>query len=158
MLMDAANKGLKGVVSNIDSALEGLLSKLYTHNMLYADDKTIKGDAQVIARGAVSLMQKETLQLRRNEFLNITANPLDSQIVGQAGRAEVLREVARDLELDVNRIVPSRDEIDHMAQQPPPEAGAPGQAATPQPGGTMSQEVLENGAATTDNFSHSSMT
>jgi hypothetical protein len=157
MLMDAANKGLKGVVSNIDTALEGLLSKLYTHNMLYADDMTIKGDAQVIARGAISLMQKETLQLRRNEFLNITANPLDSQIVGTAGRAEVLREVARDLELDVNRIVPSRDEIDQMAQQVPPP-GAQAQAGAPQPGGTMSQESLENGAATTDNLSPSSMT
>jgi hypothetical protein len=153
MLMDAANKGLKGVVSNIDvDTLKPLLERLYTHNMLYDEDETIKGDAQIIARGAVSLMQLETLQLRRNEFLQITANPIDSQIVGIPGRAEVLREVARGLELDTNRIVPSREKLEQMAM--PPEQGAPQQ----QGGGLLSHETLGNGAATTDNFSPSSMT
>lgn len=150
MLMEAANKGLKGVVSNIDvDVLKGLLENLYTHNMMYDDDETLKGDAQIIARGAVSLMQLESLQLRRNEFLQITANPLDSQIVGLPGRAEVLREVARGLELDTNRIVPSREVLEQMPPQPM-EGGE-------QPANPTSDEQLQNGAATTDNFSHSSM-
>jgi hypothetical protein len=97
-------------------------------------------------------MQLETLQLRRNEFLQITANPIDSQIVGIPGRAEVLREVARGLELDTNSIVPSREKLEQMAM--PPEQGAPQQ----QGGGLLSHETLGNGAATTDNFSPSSMT
>jgi hypothetical protein len=151
MLMDAANKGLKGVVSNIDTdVIKRLLEKLYVHNMMYDEDDTLKGDAQVIARGAVSLMQLETLQLRRNEFLNITANPVDTQIIGPAGRAEVLREVARGLELDTNRIVPPREALEQMAQQ---------MAEGPQQGGGMlSQETLPGGAATTDNMSPSSLT
>jgi hypothetical protein len=150
MLMDAANKGLKGVVSNIDvDVLKPMLEKTYVHNMMYDEDETIKGDAQIVARGAVSLMQLETLQLRRNEFLQITANPIDSQIVGIPGRAEVLREVARGLELDTNRIVPPREALESM----PPMAPAGGQ----QGGGMLSQETLGNGAATTDNFSPSSM-
>lgn len=166
MLMDAANKGLKGVVSAIDvSVIKPMLEKQYAHNMVYAEDMTLKGDAQVMARGAVSLMQMETLQLRRNEFLNITANPMDSQIIGAAGRAEVLREVARDLELDVNRIVPSREQLDQA--QNAQGAPAPGQAspAPQQGGGVQGQmpeqvtngETLDNGAAVTDNFSASSM-
>ena len=150
MLMDAANKGLKGVVSNIDTdVIKRLLEKLYTHNMMYDEDDSLKGDAQVIARGAVSLMQLETLQLRRNEFLNITANPVDTQIIGPAGRAEVLREVARGLELDTNRIVPPREVLEQMLL-PPGEGGQQG-------GGMMSQETLPSGAATTDNLSPSSM-
>lgn len=166
MLMDAANKGLKGVVSNIDGdIIKPLLSKLYTHNMLYAEDDTLKGDAQVVARGAVSLMQLETLQLRRNEFLNITANPIDSQIVGLGGRAEVLREVARGLELDVNRIVPSRDEMDQLKESQKatqaagatPEGQAGGQQG-PQASGSVSGETLDNGAPVTDNFSQNSLT
>lgn len=154
MLMDAANKGLKGVVSNVDTVLARLLEKLYAHNMMYATDNTLKGDAQVLARGAVSLMQLETLQLRRNEFLNVTANPIDSQIVGIPGRAEILREVAKGLEMDVSRIVPPREQLMAMGMpQGAPPGGQQGQQA-PQPGG----EQLQNGAAVTDNFSPNAMT
>lgn len=149
MLFNAANKGLKGVVSIIDhKVLSPVLSALYTFNMLYSDDDTIKGDAQVEARGAVSLMQIETLQLRRNEFLQATANPIDSQIVGVEGRAEVLREVAKGLEMDVNRVVPMRGSV------PPMVPGAPnGQMSMSKP----NQEQLFTGGAVTDNFSPNSM-
>lgn len=154
MLMDAANKGLKGVVSNIDQkVLKPLLEKLYAHNMMYEQDETMKGDAQVVARGAVSLMQLESLQLRRNEFLQVTANPIDSQIVGLPGRAEILREVARGLELDVNKIVPPREKMEAMMV---PQGAAPqGAPQQPQVG---SKESLQNGAAVTDTFSQNSMT
>ena len=157
MLMDAANKGLKGVVSNIDMGiLKPMLEKLYAHNMMYAEDSAVKGDAQVIARGAVSLMQLESLQLRRNEFLMATANPLDSQIVGPEGRAEVLREVAKGLELDVSKIVPPAEVL---AQRSAAQAAA----AKPQGGGAQPPipgqgETLENGAAVTDNFSPNALT
>lgn len=148
MLLNAANKGLKGLVSNIDvRVIEQCLYQLYTFNMLFAQDEAIKGDAYPMARGAVSLMQLESLQLRRNEFLMATANPLDSQIVGQEGRREILREVAKGLEMDVNKVVPP------MAT--PMLPGPDGQAAGMQ--GSISGEVLENGAATTDNFSPNSM-
>lgn len=152
MLMDAANKGLKGVVSNIDlNVLRLMLEQLYMHNMLYAEDETVKGDAQVVARGALSLMRLESLQMRRNEFLNATANPLDSQIVGARGRAQVLREVAKGLDMDISKIIPP-DEV--LAQQ---EAAPPG----PQPasaGGPGGGEQLMNGAPVTDNFSPNAMT
>lgn len=152
MLMDAANKGLKGVVSNVDlNVIKLLLENLYAHNMMYEQDGTLKGDAQVVARGAVSLMQLETLQLRRNEFLNVTANPLDSEIIGRSGRAEVLREVARGLELDVTKIVPSREQIAAMEEQM--ALPAPGQQSKVGGG-----EQLMNGAAVTDNFSPNAMT
>ena len=164
MLMDAANKGLKGVVSNIDTDIfTPLLQKLYTHNMQFDQDETIKGDARVVARGAIALMQMETLQLRRNEFLQVTANPIDSQIVGPTGRAEILREIAKGLELDTSRIVPSRDDMESMSQQQQQMMGgqppAPGQGQMP--GGQQpapSQERLDNGAPVTDNFSPNPMT
>ena len=150
MLLNAANKGLKGVVSQIDNGvLAPMLSKLYTFNMLFDEDETLKGDAQAQAKGAVSLMQLETLQLRRNEFLNATANEYDSQIVGLEGRAEILREIAKGLDLDPGRIVPPRGA--NQGQQPQP------QAAAPTPGPAPNGETLMNGAATTDNFSPSSL-
>ncbi len=156
MLMDAANKGLKGVVSNIDlGVIKPLLEKLYAHNMIYSEDPAVKGDAQVIARGAVSLMQLESLQLRRNEFLQVTANPLDSQIIGPRGRAEVLREVAKGLEMDVSKIVPPSEAMEAQQMQAKAAAQQQQQQQQPQVG---SDEQLANGAAVTDNFSPNALT
>lgn len=154
MLMDAANKGLKGVVSNVDVVIKLLLEKLYAHNMMYDPDSTLKGDAQVVARGAVSLMQLESLQMRRNEFLNVTANPFDMQIVGLEGRAEVLRETAKGLEMDTGRVVPTREALQARQMMQMQQPGAP--AGAPQP--ATSGETLDNGRPTTDNFSPNAMT
>ncbi len=155
MLMDAANKGLKGVVSNIDTHIfTPLLTKLYNHNMLYATDPTIKGDAQVMAQGAVSLMRLESLQLRRNEFLQVTNNPVDTQITGLEGRAEVLRAAADGLELNTDKIVPPEDRLQQRAQQQAAIAGM----AQGQQRGVGSGEQLMDGSAVTDNFSPNSMT
>jgi hypothetical protein len=155
MLMDAANKGLKGVVSNIDTHIfTPLLTKLYNHNMLYATDPTIKGDAQVMAQGAVSLMRLESLQLRRNEFLQVTNNPVDTQITGLEGRAEVLRAAADGLELNTDKIVPPEDQLQQRTQQQAAIAGM----AQGQQRGVGSGEQLMDGSAVTDNFSPNSMT
>jgi len=152
MKMDAANKGLKGVVSNIDMFMSQMLEALFNYNMLFNPDPSIKGDAKVVARGAVSLMQLESLQLRRNEFLIATANPFDSQIVGLEGRAEILRETAKGLQLDINRVVPPRGSL--SGQQSQPQPGQPKQGAA----NIGSGQELMNGAAVTDSFSKNSMT
>lgn len=151
MLLDAANKGLKSIVHNIDQhVMTPLLRQLYDYNMRYSDDPSIKGDSQIVARGVASLMQLETLRLRRNEFLQITANPIDSQIVGVSGRAAILREIAKGLGIDVNKIVPpdalqgqnlfAQQDVQHQQQT------------------TVGKgEMLANGAATTDVASPSAM-
>lgn len=149
MLLDAANKGLKGIVQDIDqNVMTPLLNQIFDHNMIYDDDDSIKGDAQVTARGVASLMQLETLRLRRNEFLQITANPIDSQIVGIEGRAAILREIAKGLGMDVNKIVPP------VVGQPMMQGP---QRPQPPQGPNASQEQLANGTPTTDVASPSSM-
>jgi hypothetical protein len=69
------------------------------------------------------------------EFLQLTANPIDAQIVGVPGRAELLREIADRIGLQGAEIVPDKETLaaqqtSQMAQtgmpggKPPPEAGA----------------------------------
>ena len=148
MLLDAANKGMKSVVNRIDcQIITPLLQALFDHNMIYNDDSSIKGDAQIIARGVASLMQLETLRMRRNEFLQITANPIDSQIVGASGRAAILRESAKMLGMDVNKII-QPDKVLNAAdsQQAMPADMLAQQQQMPQP----SQEQLANGAPVAD--------
>jgi hypothetical protein len=148
--LDAAGKGLKDAVLNVDQALAQLLRKLFNHNMVFDTDETIKSDAQIIPRGAVGLMQIESLRMRRNEFLRVTNNPTDLQITGIEGRAHVLRETAKDLDMDVTKIFPKGGQP--AAGQPGPEPAAmPQQQA--QQGGVQEGQTLANGAPVHDTFS-----
>jgi hypothetical protein len=105
MLMDNAAKGIKQSIASIDRVMSGVVSRMYTHNMMYDEDIYIKGDFTVTAKGALGLVAKEQVMLRRNEFLQATANPVDLQIVGPEGRAYLLRELAKGLQMDVDKLV-----------------------------------------------------
>jgi hypothetical protein len=132
--MGNANKLLKSIMSSIDRIVADVLQSLHAHLLQYEFDRypELEGDIRVFARGAVSVMAREQLALRRVEFLQSTANPLDAQIVGPEGRAYVLREVAKSLELDVDRIVPN---IPQQALPMGPQPGQPGVGELPgQPG------------------------
>jgi hypothetical protein len=129
MLMDNASKGIKQAVANIDKIVSGIVQRLYLHNMMFDEDPYIKGDFKVVAKGAIGLIHKETLQMRRNEFLIATANPIDSQIVGPEGRAYLLRELARGLQMDTEKIVPNQETIE--------------QAATEQKAQAMAQQMVQ---------------
>lgn len=165
MLMDNASKGIKQAVANIDKIVSGIVQRLYLHNMMYDDDMYIKGDFKVVAKGAIGLIHKETLQMRRNEFLVATANPIDSQIVGPEGRAYLLRELARGLQMDTEKIVPNAESISEqkvqamamqmaeqmvqqqMAQQvPAPQAALPnGDPAGGQMANTVAPQAMADG-------------
>lgn len=156
MLFSHAGKVMKQAIANIDLNVIGpLIERLYDFNMMYSDDETIKGDLRVIARGLSSVTVQETAQVRRNEFLQQTANPFDLQILGIEGRAELLRESAKGLNVNVDKIIPNPEKLRVQkrlsAMQTPgrPMAGAPGQ---PAPAPVGSGQALMDGAPTTDAF------
>ena len=82
--------------------------------MLYNKDESIKGDNIVIPRGAAAILIRESAQQRRMQFLGMTANPIDSQIITAKYRAALLREVASAMELPVDDVVPSDDVLTQM--------------------------------------------
>ena len=112
MLMENAAKGIKQAILSLDQATSEMLGRFYDHLMIYDEDKTIKGDMQIVASGVVGTLMKEGIQQRRNEFLAATLNPIDSQIIGASGRAYLLRETAKGLNMDVDKIVPSPEQIE----------------------------------------------
>jgi len=168
MLMGNANKSMKQVVGNVDvNVLTPLLERLYFHNMRYSDDETLKGDVQIVARGANSIIAKESAQVRRNEFLAATANPIDLEIVGTQGRAALLREASKGLDMDPDQVVPppaklriaariAQFQAQMAAANPQPMAApaAPAQGGQPTPANpTQNRQMLANGAPVADNFS-----
>ena len=115
MLMGAAGKGIRQVVGYIDhDVIKPIVHRQFVYNMRFDDDQSIKGDVQIIARGAVNLAVKETVNVRRLEFLNATANPIDMEIVGMDGRAAILREVAKGLQMPTDEIVPSPEKARYI--------------------------------------------
>lgn len=179
MLMNNASKAMKQVVQNIDdNVLTPLLGRLFFHNMKYGDDPALqRTDAQIVARGANSIIAKEQAQIRRNEFLAATANPFDMPILGMEGRRALLREQAKTLDMDPDDVVPPQSKLtlaSMMAQGLPPTPGGGAPAVPPAPpegggatpaggappaGGSqssrepMNKQVLHNGAPITDHFS-----
>lgn len=145
MLMENAAKGIKQAILALDKATSEMLTRFYDHLMIYDDDPSIKGDMQIVASGVVGTLLKETMMQRRNEFMQLTANPVDLQIIGPAGRAELLRQAAQGLNIDVDKIVPKPEEIlAAQKAQVEAEAAAAEQVAmqqqaeaTPQPQGVM---------------------
>ena len=156
MMIGNASKIIKQVVGGIDMNIwSPLLERLYYYNMRYSEDSDLKGDVKVVARGALSMAVKEAAQVRRNEFLQATANPFDMQIIGMEGRAEVLREAARGLDMNTDKVVPpvailkERQAQQMMLQaQMMQQGGAEGQNGEPAGNG----QELQDGAPVTDNF------
>lgn len=157
MQLGNASKQIKSQALSIDiHVINPVVERQYQWEMLYNPDTEIKGDLQVQARGALSLMTREQAQVRRNEFLQQTANPVDMQIIGLEGRAELLRETSKTLMLNPDKIVPSASVVKARAAQmqqaqlmQQQAAQQAQQAQGPQGGG----EQLMDGAPVTDNFS-----
>lgn len=153
MLMGSAGKGIRQVVMHIDSdVIKPIVHRQYVYNMRYDPDESIKGDAQIIAKGAVNLAVKETVNVRRVEFLNATANEFDMGIIGIEGRAALLREVAKGLQMPVDDVVPSRETLATKArvsaaaqQMPAPGGGQPAMENTDLAGAPAGGMNLING-------------
>ena len=111
MLMTNAGKSIKQVIANIDEhVIKPCIDRLYYYNMRYSDDPDLKGDVNIQARGAASLMEKESAAQRRNEFLSVALNsPVAQQVVGLEGVAELLRQAAKTLDMNPDDIVPSKE-------------------------------------------------
>lgn len=132
MLMNAASKTLKGVVAHIDDDVIKLaIREHWTHLMLYDNDIMKIGDINIVARASEHLIIAEQLQLRRAEFMQTTNNPVDHAIIGNKGRAVMLRESAKDLKFS-EEVVPTKEEMDDLEraeqglEQPHGGGGMPG--------------------------------
>ncbi len=142
ILMNAAARGIKEAFSDIDqNAINPLITRFYVWNMLYSEDEAVKGDLNVVAKGASGMLLRELQLQKLTEFMDRTNNPLDQQILGIEGRAGLLRKQAKLLNIDTTDIVPSEDEMERrvaQAQQEQAQQQAMMQRASPQ-GGPPSQ-------------------
>lgn len=135
MLMEASNRTIKQTVASIDqNVIEQAVQDLNVYLALTRPDIVIEGDLSVRARGAVEFVQRETLRMRRLEFLQITTNPVDLQLTGLQGRQTILKEIARDLGLPTAQTLPNDAKAIEAAQQAAATMPAGGQGGGPSNG------------------------
>jgi hypothetical protein len=162
MMVGNASKVIRSLVSSLDIRVTSkVLRRLFDWKMQYDPLADFQGDLQIVPRGALSLTVKEAAGQARLQFLQMTANPLDAQIVGIEGRAAVLRETAKGLNMDTDKVVPSlsamklkqiqAQQAQMMAAQAP--QAPPGSGQAPALAGPQSGQTLANGAPMTDDFS-----
>jgi len=117
MLLETASKQIKKAVMNIDSGvIEPRLRYQYRTNMMDPSiDSRFKGDMKIEAVGAKSIVSKAVENQRSMELLQATANPIDQAVLGQEGRARLLRTIMSNY--DMTDIAPSEEELQEKAQQ-----------------------------------------
>lgn len=135
MLLNNASKALKQVISNIDQdCITPLLERQYGHNLDYADDPDLIGDVNIVAKGAMSLVSREAAAVRRNEFTALVLNNQMAQsVVGPLGVAQLLRDTAKELDMNVDKIVPSVQQIEMQIANQTAQAQGSAPEANPAP-------------------------
>lgn len=121
MLINNASKVLQNVAGNVDEhIISPVVQELYDMVMLTDETGMLRGDEEIVVNGVRSIAKQEQDRVRQLEYLQLTANPIDMNIIGMQGRAALLRSLANKLGLDYERIIP--DDV-----QPPVQAAAPQQ-------------------------------
>jgi hypothetical protein len=147
MLISNAGKSIKQVIGNIDQdVLTPMLQRQYQRNLRYSTDPDLIGDVNIIAQGAMSLVVKEAEAVRKNEFLRLVLeSPVAQQLVGMPGTAELMRDLAGNLNMNVDNLVPTRDEV--IRKQEAAEAAMMAQQqALMQAEAQQAQQIQEDGS------------
>lgn len=134
MLMGAASTNIKTVIKNCDDYLLRPVGEAFFHfNMQFDFDPDIKGDLEIKAKGTESLMQNEVRSQRLMTFLQTASSPI---LAPFAKFPFILREIAKSMELDPEKVCNNPDEAmrqamimqQHGSMQAPGQPGQPPQA------------------------------
>jgi hypothetical protein len=123
--------------------MQPLLTMLYDMVLLTGTVAILRGDENIHVRGVNVALQNEIERANRLQFLQITGNPLDFQVIGPKGRAAILRALSEDLGLAGTQIVPDDDQLEAMLQS---MAAAAGGDAPPAGGGSQATPAPSPGA------------
>jgi hypothetical protein len=130
MRTNAANIVFRRIVKAFDDGITlPCIRRAYDWNMQFSKDDSIKGDMEVDARGVSALMAKE---LQQQQLMALSSNWLNNPAIAPLVRSRpLIEQTLRSMQLPVDAILKSQDEIDQAAeeqaqqaqQQPPAPAG-----------------------------------
>jgi len=144
MLLNSAAKGIRRVVLDIDrNIIKPTIQRFYDWNLQNSKDPSVKGDAEVVASGAVETMIKSELAERQLKMLEAMNNPADLQLVGLRGRAAIWRSVLGSMDLNGQKLIKDDNEVEQLEVEA-------NRAATGLKAAEQQQVELENQVSQTD--------
>jgi hypothetical protein len=118
MMMGSAGRGVKQSLRHIFSGLISPLVRMqYDSNMLFLDDDSLKGDVVIKPSGIMSILMQEQKIAQRENLLSVSNNEVDNLIFGHEGRRSLWEQHLRDSDLDVEDIIPTKEELDERLAQ-----------------------------------------
>jgi len=146
MLMESSARGIKEVVKNIDSGIiEPVVTRQYMYNLInfYENDLNIP-DLNIKAVGSITLANKMAQVQKLLQVLQITSNPIDTQIVGTEGRRYLLENIFTNFGLKI----PMNNQVDlsqlaGMQQGAVPPKEIPEQTPVQEQAVAMQKEQLQ---------------
>lgn len=102
-LMTNASRGIKDVIKNIDDGIIVPLVKMQYYFNLYSFITSTEGipDLSIEARGSINFLEKQAQASKLLQFLQITTNPQDIQIIGLEGRRFLLQSIAESIGINL---------------------------------------------------------
>ena len=132
MLMNATSRVFKQVIAHLDQIISSSTTMTHRNLLLYDEDIPNKGDVKVFAKASQALLHREAQQMRLNEVLQATNNPVDFGLMGPKGRMELLKSNLRSLDsIDIEKVLPTSDEMlmQEFSQNQALQGGTGGQDA-----------------------------
>jgi hypothetical protein len=147
MLMTSAARGIKAVIRAIDvQIIAPSIEYIFYWNLDNGELDDMICDMNIEAKGSSSLIAREQQAVRINEFLTTTNNPVDLQIIGLEGRADLLLQAAKANEINVRGLESAASTTTSMTMGMPMNPAAPGMP----PGGPGTPGAPPAGPATLD--------
>lgn len=119
-LREMATRTFKFTVRSIDQAIAGVVKMTHVDIVLTdgEQDPSLLGDLQAYAIGSQAFADDHGNKVRMNELIQSTANPVDMQVMGPEGRAELMRAAFKDFDnIDLDKAIPSREALLLRAKQ-----------------------------------------
>jgi hypothetical protein len=115
-IQESANIVADFVIANIDAtALNPLVRKIVRWINVRHPDESVKGDVDIVARGALGMALKSTQQEAIASAFQVANTGAAPQIIGPKGLMELLRQLLESFNLDnLDDIIPSKERMEFL--------------------------------------------
>lgn len=141
-LMNAAARGIKDALLEIDQAVSKFISNWADWLNEYSDDDQIKGDVNVVCSGATGLFVQEMQLQRMGEMLDRLKSSGANDVIGPEFFIGIIRQMGKMLKMDVGKI-PTDEEMEQKLKEA--ALAAAEQQAMPGGAPVQPQEIAPQG-------------
>ena len=142
MLRQDQSKTLKRALKNMSDAVAGLIRGYWQWNMAFAEDEDVKGDVEIVARGAVQLyMTGDEIERTLGTTRMIESSQMAQRFVRPEGIVNLYKKAVRMNRIEPDEVFMSDKEIAEMVAADRARQEAEAQMAAQ--GGGQPQEIPE---------------